>query len=152
MLLDKLLQSDIRDLTAMPTAEIEIKRLSEKIGEPFLMKVKGLKTRKVMEIMDFATKTVEKEVYNEKTGKWQKVKEKEQDYMAATIQMIVDGAIDPPFTDARLLEKWHTPVPTDVVENMFTAKEIADISGKIAELSGIDMKMTQRQVDDEIKN
>ena len=53
MLIDKLLQLDSNDLTARAQGEIEIKRLSEITGEPFILKMRGLSTRQIREITEF---------------------------------------------------------------------------------------------------
>lgn len=152
MLIDKLLQADVKEMSAMPTGEIEIKRLSEKFGEPFKMQLRGIRYKRFMEIQEFNTNEVEKEIYNEKTGKYEKQKLKETDGYQMTIDMIAEGTIDPPFKDGRLLEKWHTPSPNEIIEQMFTVNELNEIAVKIAELSGVDKQKLQAEIDKQIKN
>ena len=151
MLIDKLLQADIKSLSAMPTAEIEIKRLSEKIGEPFKMQVRGLKLKKYRDLVDFHSEEVEVEEYNEQKKKWQKAKDKRvKDEMGMLFDVIIEGTVDPNFKDTRLQEKFHEPDPSRIVEELFTAGELNEIASKITELSGVDVN--QMQVDAEIKN
>ena len=151
MLIDKILQADVKSLSAMPTGEIEIKRLSEKIGEPFKMQLKGIKLKKYRDLIDFHSEEVEIEEYNEQKKKWQKVKERRvRDEMSMLFDVIIEGTVDPNFRDTRLQEKFHEPEPPKIVESLFTAGELNDIAAKITELS--DIEMNQAQVDAEIKN
>ena len=133
MLIDKLLQTDLNDLTARSQGEIEITRLSELTGEPFILKLRGLSTRQIREITDFNT-------HNNK-----------QDNYKILLEMLVEGTLDPNFKDSRLLEKWHTPVPTDIIEKLFTPGELMKITNEISRLSGLD-NISQKDLDAKIKN
>ena len=92
VLIDKLLQMDIKTMSAMPMGEVEIKRLSEKIGEPFKIQVRGLQIKKYHDMVEFHSEEVEVEQYNEQKKKWQKVKEKRVKDETGTDQQVQAAA------------------------------------------------------------
>lgn len=142
MLIDKLLQADIKDLSATPTEEFEVERLSQKFGEPFNLTLQGIKTRKLKEIFDDINVSSKK---NEKI-------DFDRQY-EGMLELVLEGIVEPNFKDTRLLEKFHVPIPTDVIERMFLLGEIQTISEHILKLCGLDQQIfSQTKIDKEIKN
>ena len=138
MLLDKMLQMDIEEIKAMPTGEVELPRWKAKYGEGTI-KVQGISTERLNEIREMNIK-------HDKDG--DKV-----DEIKAAAEMIVEGVIEPNFRDGRLLEKFHTQDPGEIVRAVFQPGEMGKINKKILELCGIEMKNnSQAKIDDEIKN
>lgn len=142
MLLDKMLKADIEEIKEMPRAEITIPRLVEKFGEPIIVQAIG--TDKLNEIQEM----------NNSSGKAGKHSTKAKDDLAATLDIVVEGTVDPNFRDSRLLEKFHTPDPADIIKAILLPGEIQQISMKILELCGMNEKSkpTQEEIDKEIKN
>lgn len=138
MIIDKLLQTDIDEIKAMPKSEIELPRLKEKFGEGTI-KIQGINTDRLQEIYEMNQKH---------TADGNKT-----DEVGMMLEIIVEGTIDPNFRDSRLLEKFHTEDPGEIVKSVFLTGEIRAIGTKIIELCGIDAeKMSQVNIDKEIKN
>lgn len=142
MLLDKMLKTDLEKIKEMPRAEIEIPRLMEKFGEPIVVQAIG--TDRLNEIQEM----------NNSAGKAGKNSTKTRDDLAATLEIVADGVVDPNFRDSRLLEKFNTPDPGDIIKAILLPGEIQQISMKILELCGMNEKNkpTQDEIDKEIKN
>ncbi len=138
MLIDKLLHADVEEIKAMPKGEVELPRWKEKFGEGTI-KVQGISAERLKEIREM-------NIQHGKDG--DKV-----DEIGAAAEMIVEGVIEPNFRDSRLLEKFHTQDPSEIVRAVFQPGEMGKINKKILELCGIEMKdNSQEKVDNEIKN
>lgn len=142
MLLDKMLKTDLEKIKEMPREKIEIPRLMEKFGEPIVVQAIG--TDRLNEIQEM----------NNSGGKAGKNSTKTMDDLAATLEIVADGVVDPNFRDSRLLEKFNTPDPGDIIKAILLPGEIQQISMKILELCGMNEKNkpTQDEIDKEIKN
>ena len=142
MLLDKMLKTDLEKIKEMPRAEIKIPRLMEKFGEPIVVQAIG--TDRLNEIQEM----------NNSGGKAGKNSTKTRDDLAATLEIVADGVVDPNFRDSRLLEKFNTPDPGDIIKAILLPGEIQQISMKILELCGMNEKNkpSQDEIDKEIKN
>ena len=136
------MRADIEEVKKMPRGEVRIPRLLEMYGEPII--VQAISTEKLREIQEM----------NDSSGKAGKKSSKAQDDLAATLDIIVEGTVDPNFRDSRLLEKFHTPDPAAIVKTIFLPGEIQEISMKILKLCGMSEKNkpTQEEIDKEIKN
>ena len=55
-IIEKLLKKSKEELTNTQTAEIEIERLSELIGEPCIFKIRGLTNKEMKELRELNTK------------------------------------------------------------------------------------------------
>lgn len=138
MLIDQLLRTDIEEIKAMPKGEVELPRLKEKFGEGTI-KVQGINTDRLEEINN----------WNQKHTKDGDVK----DEVGMMLDVVVEGTVDPNFRDSRLLEKFHTEDPREIVKAILLTGEIKKIGLKIIELCGIETQNNaQANIDKEIKN
>ena len=149
-ILEKLLKKDKEELTNTQTAEVEIERLSELIGEPCMFKIRGLTNKEIKELRELNTK---KEWHNVKrNGKTVKEEVDVIDTYKLGIDTIVEATVEPNFRDSRLREKFGTEVPSDIVEEMLMQGEIIKIANVIRQLIGDTEDETQQDIDEEIKN
>lgn len=138
MLIDKLLRADVEEIKAMPKGEVELPRWKEKFGEGTI-KVQGISTERMNEIREM-------NIRHGKDGD-------KLDEIGVAAEMIVEGVIEPNFRDSRLLEKFQTQDPGEIVRKVFQPGEMGKINKKILELCGIEMKNeSQEKIDAEIKN
>ena len=148
MIIDKLIQADKEKLAGAASGEVEIKRLSDMLGEPFVLKLKSLGTKKMRELARSAT-TAATYTAQRRDGAVEKHSEDTLDGYRLTLSSIVEACVEPDFRDKRLLAKYETQSPEDVVAEIFLPGEIELISGKIRSL----MEQTaQPAIDDAIKN
>jgi hypothetical protein len=108
--LDLLLKSNIKEF-AIPTKEIKIKRLSEKLNNDVVFKVKALGLDKI------------KELRETNSGDF-------------NIHTIIEGVIEPSFKDKNLIEKFGAITPVDLIKKLLVPGEIDDIFYEISKLSG----------------
>ena len=149
-ILEKLLKKDKEELTNTQTAEVEIERLSELIGEPCMFKIRGLTNKEIKELRELNTK---KEWHNVKrNGKTVKEEVDVIDTYKLGIDTIVEATVEPNFRDSRLREKFGTEVPSDIVEEMLMQGEILKIANIIKQLIGDTDEETQQDIDEEVKN
>lgn len=120
-LVDMLLKSDVENITARETKEIEIKRLSKKFGKPFIITVGAIDGELFAELTSTAIK---------KGG--------EVDYaksFAANALVAVEGLINPDLKDKQLQEHFSAVTPKELAQKLFKG-DISKISSEIATLSG----------------
>ena len=123
--LDLLLGSDIGEIK-LPTKEIEITRLSEVFGSPFIITISALSPDKYEEVQDMAVS----------------VKGKDADIEISLLQVLVvmEGVVDPTgkpmFKNKELMSKFKCSTPKELVRKLFLSGEIASVYGQIASLSG----------------
>ncbi|MBS6501886.1 MAG: hypothetical protein KH415_09675 [Clostridium sp.] len=108
--LDLLLKSNIKEF-AIPTKEIKIKRLSEKLNNDVVFKVKALGLDKI------------KELRETNSGDF-------------NIHTIIEGVIEPSFKDKNLIEKFGAITPVDLIKKLLVPGEIDDVFYEISKLSG----------------
>lgn len=124
-ILDLLLGSDI-DTIKLPTKEVEITRLSEIFGKPFILTCQALSPEKYEEVQDMAVS----------------VKGKDVDLDVSQLQLftVMEGVIGedgkPLFKSAELRSKYKVPTPKDVVRKILLSGEITAVYTQIAKLSG----------------
>lgn len=124
-ILDLLLGSDIGDIK-LPTKQVEIKRLSEVYGAPFVITVSALSPDKYEEVQDMAVS----------------VKGKDADIDINLLQSltVMEGALDPSgkpmFKNKDLMAKFKASTPKELVRKLLLSGEVAHIYGEIANLSG----------------
>ena len=124
-ILDLLLGSDIGEIK-LPTKTVEITRLSEVYGSPFILKVKALTPEKFEEIQDMSVK----------------VKGKDADIDITLLQLfsVIEGVVDdtgaPMFKNKELMKKFKASTPKELVRKLLLSGEIAKIYGEISDLSG----------------
>ena len=123
--LDLLLGSDINEIK-LPTKEVEITRLSELFGKPFILTCQALSPEKYEEVQDMAVS----------------VKGKDVDLDVSQLQLftVMEGVIGadgkPLFKSAELRAKYKVPTPKDVVRKILLSGEITAVYTQIAKLSG----------------
>lgn len=123
--LDLLLGSDIGEIK-LPTKNMEIKRLSEVFGAPFVITVSALSPDRYEEVQDMAVS----------------VNGKDADIEISLLQMLVvmEGVMDPNgkpmFKNKDLMAKFKASTPKELVRKLLLSGEIATIYGEIASLSG----------------
>ena len=123
--LDLLLGSDIGEIK-LPTKTVEITRLTEVFGKPFILTCQALSPEKYEEVQDMAVS----------------VKGKDVDLDVSQLQLftVMEGVIGedgkPFFKSAELRSKFKVPTPKDVVRKILLSGEITAVYTEIAKLSG----------------
>lgn len=124
-LVDKLLQLDVAKIK-MPEKEIEIKRLSELLGEKVIFKIKAIDGEKYADIQRMS-------IDYDNMGKI-----KDIDNFKLQVLTIIEGVVDPNFKDKQLLDHYNCATPEDLVKKLLLAGEIVDLANEIAVLSGFE--------------
>lgn len=123
--LDLLLGSDIGEIK-LPTKDIEVKRLSEVYGAPFIITCKALTPDKYEEVQDMALAVTGKDV--------------DIDFNLLQLFVTIEGVVGkdgkPMMKNKDLMAKFKAQTPKELVRKIFLTGEIANIYGTIAELSG----------------
>lgn len=120
-MIDMLLGSGI-NVTARPTAEFEVSRLSEEIGQPFMIRARALTAR---EMDDLPMENLKEHT-------------------------ILEAVIEPEFRDKRLAEKFRpegrkSPLtPVEVVNALLLPGEVVNLSNGIMELSGFSKNAVEK--------
>lgn len=123
--MDLLLGSDVGEIK-LPTKKVEITRLSEAYGAPFVLTCKALTPSKFEEVQDMAVS----------------VKGKDADIEITLLQVLVvmegvmDGNDKPMFKNKELMLKFKAPSPKDLVKTLLLSGEIAKIYETVSGLSG----------------
>ena len=118
------------------TKEIEIKRLSKKIGKPFMVTIKNLSAERIYELQD---KSYDKNG-NVVMGK----------FYDGALNGCSEAIVSPDFNDVRIKKKLglsDTALKKDVLSKVFKVNEINEINSEIMDLSGFDKNLS-----DDIKN
>lgn len=124
-ILDLLLGSDVGEIK-LPTKQVEITRLTEVFGKPFILTCQALSPEKYEEVQDMAVS----------------VKGKDVDLDVSQLQLfaVMEGVIGddgkPLFKSAELRSKFKVPTPKDVVRKLLLSGEITAVYTEIAKLSG----------------
>lgn len=125
--LDLLLGADTGKIK-LPTSEVEITRLSEVFGKPFILTCQALTPEKYEEVQDMALQVSGKDV----------------DLDLAQLQLftVMEGVIDsngnPLFKSKELRTKYKVPTPKEVVRKVLLSGEIVAVYTEIAKLTGFD--------------
>lgn len=126
-ILDLLLGADTGKIK-LPTSEVEITRLSEVFGKPFILTCQALTPEKYEEVQDMALQVSGKDV----------------DLDLAQLQLftVMEGVIDsngnPLFKSKELRTKYKVPTPKEVVRKVLLSGEIVAVYTEIAKLTGFD--------------
>ena len=124
-ILDLLLGSDIGEIK-LPTKQMEITRLSEVYGKPFIITVSALSPDKYEEVQDMAVS----------------VKGKDADIEITLLQLLVvmEGVVDPTgkpmFKNKDLMAKFNAKTPKELIRKLLLSGEVANIYAEISNLSG----------------
>lgn len=136
-LVDVLLNADTNVILAEKTEEYEVKRLSEILGERFVLTLKAIPAKRYSEIQTTAIN-----VNN---------KRKSVDLYKMQMLTLNEGIKEPNLADPNLMKKFGATTPFDMYEKLFLAGEITDIANKISALSGYNEEEKQQNIE-EIKN
>jgi hypothetical protein len=136
-LVDALLNADTNVILAEKTEEYEVKRLSEILGERFVLTLKAIPAKRYSEIQTTAIN-----VNN---------KRKSVDLYKMQMLTLNEGIKEPNLADPNLMKKFGATTPFDMYEKLFLAGEITDIANKISALSGYNEEEKQQNIE-EIKN
>ena len=131
--IDLLMGLDAGKLSEIPTKELKIVRLSKKAGADFIVKVKALPPERFTEL----TSGIRSKDGTIDTSEAYK----------ANIKVATAGMIDPPLTDAGLMEHFGASTPGQLIKKIFNGAEISAIADEVTKLSGFDGNVIE-----EIKN
>jgi hypothetical protein len=123
--LDLLLGSDIGEI-ALPTKRIEITRLSEVYGTPFIVTCKALSPEKYEEVQDMALNVNGKDVDLDVNLL----------QLFVSLEGIVDDSGKPMFKNKDLMAKFKASTPKELIKKVLLSGEITNLYGEIAKLSG----------------
>nr|DAY39703.1 MAG TPA: tail assembly chaperone protein [Caudoviricetes sp.] len=121
-LLEKLLSADIGVITTEAKAELEVPRLTQLLGEPFIVELKELPFQQIEEARNFAT-----------TGKG---KHKVVDNGEFTCIVLSKTILTPDLSDRDLHQKFGVTNKLDCIKKLFKPGEIDLLATKVFELSG----------------
>lgn len=123
--LDLLLGSDVGEIK-LPTKQIEITRLTELYGAPFIITCQALSPEKYEEVQDMAVAVKGKDV--------------DLDVNLLQIFVVIEGVVDNAgklmLKNKDLMAKFKAQTPKELARKLFLSGEIANIYGEISELSG----------------
>lgn len=123
--LDLLLGSDIGEIK-LPTKQVEITRLSEIYGKPFVVTCKALTPDKYEEVQDMAVNVQHKDV--------------DLDVNLLQIFVVIEGVVDdagkPMLKNKDLMAKFKAKTPKELLRTIFLSGEIANMYAEISTLSG----------------
>ena len=131
--IDLLMKMDAGTITKVPTGEMEIKRLTELIGEKFVVKYKALNGRRITELSQTTL-----------DGNGNLVGGKAYD---GNLILIGEAMISPDLKDKDLQKHFGAASPKDLADKLFNGGEVRKIAGEIMQLSGYG-----NNTDEEIKN
>ena len=117
-----LMQADVEKITTRPEAKLEVKSLSEKLGEPFIVTIRALGSKKFTEISGLALKS-------DNTADMSKMAD-------AQALMIVESMVEPNLKDKELQEHFGCKTPKDLALRLFGGGDLAAIANHVTELSG----------------
>lgn len=124
-ILDLLLGSDVGEIK-LPTTKVEVIRLSEVYGSPFVITLSALSPDKFEAVQDMAVS----------------IKGKDADIelsllqMLAIIESVMDDSGKPLFKNKDLMAKFKAPTPKELVRKLFLSGEMTNIYKVISDLSG----------------
>jgi len=137
-LVDKLLKADVQKITERPTKEFEVVRLSKLLGAPFMLHLRAVDAERYTEIQQNAVKVSKKGDING------------IDAFQMQVQTILAGVTDDLFKNKDVLQKFGVATPKDLINKLFVAGEISEISSEISALTGYNK--SQEEIDEEVKN
>lgn len=124
-ILDLLLGSDIGEIK-LPTKQVEITRLTETYGNPFIVTCKALTPERYEEVQDMAVNVQGKDV--------------DLDVSLLQLFVVIEGVVDDAgkslFKNKDLMAKFKAQTPKELVRKIFLSGEITNVYTEIAKLSG----------------
>ncbi len=117
-----MMAADVAKVAEVPTMQLEVKSLSEKLGEKFVVTVKAISSRRFTEISGMA-------LTKDNTADMSKMADTQA-------LMIVESMVEPNLKDKELQEHFGVKTPKDLAFKLFQGGDLAALSTKITELSG----------------
>lgn len=117
--LDLLLKLDESKIKK-PTKQVEIRRLSEALGEKVIFTCQAVTANKMAEIQEMVLD----------------VKTQQIDVQEMQIMTVLAGVKEPDLKDKKLLEKFNAPTPKELLQKLLLSGEITNLYNVISELSG----------------
>lgn len=117
--LDLLLKMDESKIKK-PTKEVEIKRLSEAVGEKVVFVCEAISPNKMAEIQEMVLD----------------VKTQQVDVQEMQVLTVLAGTKEPNLKSKELMEKFHVPTPKELLLKLLLPGEITSLYNVISELSG----------------
>ena len=138
-LAEALLAVDAGKIKERATKEIEIPRLSKLTGEPFIIQLRQIPTKRMQEIQEMALSVG-------RNGKLEQVKSGE-----VQIMVVCDGIANKEFDNRDVLKRFGAATRKDLFQTLFNAGEIAGIYQQVSDLCGYGSESVKDKVD-EVKN
>jgi len=117
--LDLLLKLDESKIKK-PTKQVEIKRLSEILGEKVVFTCQAVTANKMAEIQEMVLD----------------VKTQQIDVQEMQIMTVLAGVKEPNLKSKELMEKFNVPTPKELLQKLLLSGEITNLYNVISELSG----------------
>lgn len=119
-----LLGADRGRLKVVPTKQVEVKRLTEALGEPVLFTVRALSGEEYQDVLDMTM-----------TGKG---KDKDFDFNTSQMMTLLNGIVDPDLKNKDLIEMYGAKTPEDLImrSDFLLPGERMALYTAIQELSG----------------
>ncbi|MDY3973583.1 MAG: hypothetical protein SOY76_02995 [Veillonella caviae] len=134
-LTEALLAADAGKLLQKKTKVLEIKRLSEALGQPFEMKLQPISPERYNEISMSGVILSE---YGTLEG---------TDTYNMQVLQVLEGVKYPDFSDKNLCQHFKAETPKELVSKLFLAGEIDKISKEITELSGYTKDKKKKEIE-----
>lgn len=118
--MDLLLKLDCKKLQK-PYKEVEITRLSEIVGEPFLVRCEALTADEFADLQKSVSLSAQGDVDIDEN---------------IQVNTVIKGVSDPDFSNQKVIEKFKAVTPVEAVNNILLPGEISSIYTVITQLSG----------------
>lgn len=118
-----LLLNSKKDVSELPKRKIEIPRLSELMGEPFIVEIRAITNKEFKGIQNLSVKIENSDNIDIDDDLIKRL-------------TILDGTLDPNLKDKELREKFNVPTPLEMIDALFLPGEYHQIYNEISELSG----------------
>ena len=117
-----LMSVDRGKIEALPEKTIELKRLSEMVGEPYNVTMRAIPARRAVEILSTGADRDGGVDYGKAFD--------------ANLLTVAAGLVEPDLKDRSLQKHFGAATPKDLAEKVFTGGEIAQMATIIMQLSG----------------
>ena len=121
-LAEALLAADAGKIMKKQTKDLEIKRLSGLLGEPFVLHLRELSPRRVNDIAEMTTEVVD--------GK------PKQNRYKMVLQVICEAVTDKDFDNGDVLKHYGVATRKELFEKLFSVAEVEDIYTEANKLCG----------------
>lgn len=134
-LTEKLLALDAAKYKEKATSELEIKRLSDIIGEPFIVKVQEVSSERIQELQSMLF---------DKKGKYDLNQARKVNALICCA-----GVVEPSLSDKNLQEHFGAASPKDLAEILFKGVDLPTVADEIARISNY---IQSQEEEEETKN